>query len=246
MKNNEFYETFKANTLNGSKFLSEEYYSVDDFPNLPIYFPKITNNEENRKEFLNFIRTMDRFIDVWDKEIYMNGNFWHSLLISKRDYFLGLYPKINVDQKEFENIITKKFDWENYIYKSIMIALYVNEQIEPDQRDYYYNLALNNLDVTNYILKSGIFKNSKFFINMLKIIDEEKLQEDFKAKIYIPNVKLDLRCGRKVIYELNKAYPILLCPMMEKEELKIHVLKYYNKYKKYIDREQKDNEHSEE
>lgn len=38
------------------------------------------------------------------------------------------------------------------------------------------------------------------------------------------------RFGRRVIFELNKAYPVVMSPMLDKEDLKEYFLKYLGYY----------------
>ncbi|WP_288221234.1 hypothetical protein [uncultured Clostridium sp.] len=40
--------------------------------------------------------------------------------------------------------------------------------------------------------------------------------------------------GRRVIFELNKSYPVIMSPMMEKEELKEVFLKFLSYYDETI------------
>lgn len=41
---------------------------------------------------------------------------------------------------------------------------------------------------------------------------------------------VDERFGRRVIFELNKAYPVVMSPMLDKEDLKEYFLKYLGYY----------------
>ena len=45
-----------------------------------------------------------------------------------------------------------------------------------------------------------------------------------------PDLVKDERYGRRVIFELNKAYPIVMSPMLEKERLKEYFLKYLSDF----------------
>lgn len=112
--------------------------------------------------------------------------------------------------KDFQNIVVKKFDWENYIYKCVMGAQYVKDNTDcDDDRDRYYDLIVENLDVYNYIIKYEIFRNDKFLINVVGIIDDRGLAKVLKAKIKgRPDLGKDERYGRRVLFEFNKVYPI--------------------------------------
>ena len=143
------------------------------------------------------------------------------------------YPQISESIDKFQNVVLKKFDWENYVYKCIMAAEYITDATDDKtEQDRYFDIILNNLDLYNYILKSEIFRNGKFLINVLDIIDEdERLSPILKAKIKErPDVGKDERYGRRVIFELNKSYPIIMSPTMEKDELKELFMKYLGYY----------------
>lgn len=73
--------------------------------------------------------------------------------------------------KDFPNIVVKKFDWENYIYKCVLGAKYVKDNTDWDEdRDRYYDLIVENLDVYNYIIKYEFavskYLNPKMFLNL--------------------------------------------------------------------------------
>ena len=90
----------------------------------------------------------------------MNERFWYTLLcVHKRDYVLKMYPQVGENIKDFHNIVVKKFDWENYIYKCILAAQYVKDNTDnEDDRKKYYNLIVENLDVFNYMIKYEVLE----------------------------------------------------------------------------------------
>jgi hypothetical protein len=232
-KNNEqFYKDFIEDQVQ----LNEEYFSnvvvhLDKVPDFPIYIAQ--GSEAERKElFLEAFRVLtDYYLDT-DRDVHLNELFWHSLLITKREYLLENYPKITEGINHFNNIVLKKFDWENYIYKSVLGAQYINDFIkEPEERERYYSLLVDNLDIYNYIIKYEIFRNDRFLINILDIIDELDLSKTLKSKIKDrDDLGKDERVGRRVIFEFNKSYPVIMSPMLEKEELKPIFLKYLSYY----------------
>lgn len=226
MKNNYLFEDFKNNRINlEENYFSDEYISLEKAPDFPIYMGK-GKESYKRENFIEAVKIIrDYYIDT-PRDIHLNGKFWHSLFItSKRDYLLIKYPQIE-REKEFYNIVLKKFDWENYIYKCVLAAEYIADADLTDDKEEekYINLIYNNLDVFNYIIKYEIFRNSKFLINLLDIIEEENYSSIFKKRI---NDRSDLgpdeRYGRRVIFELNKNYPVVLSPFMDKEDLKEQV-----------------------
>ena len=200
-------------------------------PDFPIFFA-IKNQEERANEYCKMIKIIAEYVITLDRDIYMDERFWHSwLCLYKREYLLNIYPQIKEDYGAFKNIVIKKFDWENYIYKAILIAQYVEENAQPEKYEYYYRLILQNMDMFNYIIKYEIFRNGKFLINIMDIIAETGLSSILKAKIKNrPDLGKDERYGRRVIFEMNKAYPIVMSPMLDKDMLKEYFLKYLGYY----------------
>lgn len=233
-KNNEsFYKDFLAGKLEEKEeYFSDETIYIANAPDFPIYMAK-GSEEEKRQDFLAAFQIITQSYLHLNRDILLDETFWHSLLVThKRDYILDKYPAVEEDQGKFNNIILKKFDWENYIYKCILAAQYVNDNTETEsERDRYYDLILENQDLFNYILKSEIFRNDKFLLNILDIIDELDLSKLAKAKIKgREDLGDDERYGRRVIFEFNKSYPIIMSPMLEKEELKKLFVTYLGYY----------------
>ena len=83
----------------------------------------------------------------------------------------------------------------------------------------------------NYMIKYEVFRNDIFIINVLDIINDNSLSAILKAKIKDrPDLGKDERDGRRVLFEFNKAYPIVMSPMLEKEELEELFMKYLGYY----------------
>lgn len=228
----EFYELFKADKIDQSPFLSDKTVWIPaPLSDFPIYFA-IRDKEERNRLFLEAIKTIESEVITLDRDIFMDECFWHSwLCLYKRSYLINTYPQVMEEYRHFRNIVIKPFDWENYIYKAILIAQYVNENVEASEQDHMFQIILDNMDVFNYIIKYEIFRNGRFLINIMEIIDETGLSPVLKARIKDrPDLGRDERYGRRVIYEMNKSYPIVLCPMLEKEELKKYFLQYLSYY----------------
>ena len=69
-------------------------------------------------------------------------------------------------------------------------------------------------------------------INILDIIDEHDLSSTLKQKItWRDDLGKDERVGRRVLFEFNKSYPIVLFPMLSKEELEPLFFEYLEMYK---------------
>lgn len=226
MKSTYLFEDFKNNNINLEEhYFSDEYVSLAKAPDFPIYMGK-GKERYKKEEFIKAVKVIRTHYIETPRDIHLNGKFWHSLLItSKRDYLLEKYPQIE-SEKEFYNIILKKFDWENYIYKCVLAAEYIADAglSNTNEEAKYINLIYDNLDVFNYIIKYEIFRNAKFLINLLDIIDEENYSSIFKKRIKNrSDLGTDERYGRRVIFELNKNYPVILSPFMEKDDLKEQV-----------------------
>ena len=68
-------------------------------------------------------------------------------------------------------------------------------------------------------------------MNVLDIIYVNDLSEILKAKIKDrPDLGKDERVGRRVIFELNKSYPVVLAPTLDKNELEVLFLENLKKY----------------
>ena len=232
IKGEQVYNDFLNNTIGSlEEHYDDKIANINSVPDFPIYI----NVSENVRaplfvEAINIIS--NHYLDM-DREYSLDGQFWHSLLLlKKRDYILEKYPAVKESESNFKNVVVKKFDWENYIYKCVLAAQYVNDNVaDPEKREFYYNLIANNLDVYNYIIKYEIFRNDKFLLNVLDIIYDNDLSEILKAKIKDrPDLGKDERVGRRVIFELNKSYPVVLAPTLDKEELEVLFLENLKKY----------------
>lgn len=237
-KSEDFYHKFVNNELKGSEFVTNENVTLyNELKPFEIYFGKIGRNDEVKATFVKTIKYIAANVIDLDRDIYMNETFWHSwLCLYQRDYLVAKYPEILTDYKKFLNIVLKDFDWENYIYKAILIAQYTADYRPPEKAEEYYDLIINNLDLYNYIIKAEIFRNGQFLLNVMDIIKEEKnLSKIVKAKIKNTerdDLAKDERYGRRVIKEFNASYPIVPGPMLEKDELKKYFLLYLSYYYK--------------
>lgn len=235
LKSDQLYIDFCNNKIGSEvEHFSGESYMIDHAPDFPIY---LNLKQEERLE--HYLLAFNAMIDVYLKtprEAHLESDFWYSLnLLYKRNYLIEQYPGILEDQKQFNNIVLKKFDWENYIYKCVIGAQYVLDNTTTEiERAKYFELIVNNLDVYNYIIKYEIFRNDQFLINILDIIDEYGLSEVLKAKVTgRDDLGKDERVGRRVIFELNKSYPVVLAPTLTKKELEAfffdHLAEYIKK-----------------
>ena len=232
-KSEQFYKDFlDDNIKNNDDYFSGEVVNIDVAPDFPIYMGK-GSEEEKAKLFMEAFEAMSNFYLNTDRDIHMNERFWYTLLcVHKRDFVLKMYPQVGESIEDFHNIVVKKFDWENYIYKCILAAQYVKDNTDnEDDRKKYYNLIVENLDVFNYMIKYEVFRNDKFIINVLDIINDRGLAKILKAKIKDrPDFGKDERYGRRVLFEFNKAYPIVMSLILEKDELEELFMEYLGYY----------------
>lgn len=225
-----FYQAFLDGTLQNN-YLSEEFVTIGAVPDFPVYLGQ-SKGEEKEKQFLELVKKMKEHFVHLDRGIYMQERFWHSYLcLYKREYILANYPQVLESEKEFRKIVIKDFDWENYIYKAILVAQYVEDYVPEEQKEKYYRSVIDNMDIFNYIIKYEIFRNGHFLINVLSIIEENNLSKILKSKIKNrPDLGKDERYGRRVIFELNKSYPQVMAPMLEKEQLQKYFMKFLGYY----------------
>ncbi len=233
-KNNEqFYKDFLEDQIQSNDdYFSEEVAFINVSPDFPIYIAHGSEDEKKELFLQAFEVISDSYLNT-NRDLHFDEIFWHSLLaVYKRDYLLDQYQQIKDGLNHFNNIVLKDFNWENYIYKCVLGAQYINDNVsDASERNRYYQLIIENLDLYNYIIKYEIFRNDKFLINILDIIDELKLSKVLKAKITgRDDLGKDERVGRRVIFEFNKSYPIVMSPMLEKEDLKELFLQYLNYY----------------
>ncbi|RKQ17498.1 hypothetical protein [Ureibacillus endophyticus] len=233
-KNNEqFYRDFlEDKIISNDDYFSNEIVTIANAPDFPIYIAEGTG-EEKKQSFRQAFQVMASFYINTDRDLHLDELFWHSLLVTKkREYILENYPDVTTSFGDFKNIVVKSFDWQNYIYKCVLAVEYIEDYFNnAEEKDRYYNLVLENLDLYNYIIKYSIFRNAEFLIKILTIIDELDISGIMKAKIKDrPDLGTDERYGRRVIFELNKNYPVIMSPLLDIDSLKqevIQALSYY-------------------
>lgn len=227
----EFYNSFLNDSLEADGFISNDTILMPDIEPFPIYFGASQEKDDPDTLLDLIIFFKDNFIDL-DMNIYMNELVLHSLIITNmREYILDKYPKIKDGENFFKIIVTRKFDWENYMYKAALIAKYVSDSIPDNEQMEYFQLIIENLDIFNYIIKNKIFRNNDFFIKFFNVVKKENLSYVLKSKFKdSDNPLIDLRIGRLVIQDFSNAYPALLSPLLPQEEFDIYFMKFLNHY----------------
>ncbi|WP_433747838.1 hypothetical protein [Falsibacillus pallidus] len=227
------YTDFLQGNLNDKEeYFSDKVVYIREAPDFPIYMGR-GSEEDKRKSFLTAFQTISKYYLNSERDLLLDETFWHSLLLThKQNFILTEYPEVAEKESIFRNIVLKKFDWENYIYKIILAAQYIDDNIsDREDRLKYYELIIDNLDLYNYIIKYEIFRNEHFLVNILSIIDELNISRVLKTKIKgREDLGDDERVGRRVIFEFNKSYPVIMSPTLHKEELQKLFIEYLSYY----------------
>lgn len=236
------YEAFINDKLeNNDEFLSNETVFIESDEKFPIYLA-IKNENKRKDKFIETFNVMKRSYVCLDRELTLDARFWHSLLCQNfREYILENYPEVKNDEKIFNNIVLKKFDWENYIYKCLIGTQYIVDNISDiKMQEKYFGLISDNLDVFNYVIKYPIFRNDEFLLKILNIIEKYDISNILKEKLKAENLVgrlaehytlgSDERYGRRVLFEFNKSYPILMVPMLDQNELEEKFFEFLSYY----------------
>ncbi len=226
------YTAFKNGEVIDDLFFSEEVVEIEEAPDFPIYMGKGSESQK-KADFLAAFKAMASSYVKVDRDIHFSERFWHSLFVTqKRDYIIENYPQVLESYREFGNIVIKGFDWENYVYKCILAVEYIEDATELVlSKEQYYELIVDNLDIYNYIIKYAIFRNGEFLVKILTVIHNLGISELLKGKITDrPDLGKDERYGRRVIFELNKAYPVLMSPLLDIKALEEEFLKALGNY----------------
>lgn len=230
----ELFEAFKNGKVEEDypHLFSDSVVTLPSSKPFPIYIAK-GSGDDKRQQFVEAFKILRENYINKDRDIHLNGVVWFSFFVTHmRDYIVEKYPESIETHKDFKNIVLKKFDWENYVYRCVLATEYVEDLIEDKaEKQRNYELIIDNLDVFNYLIKYEIFRNGQFVLMVLDIIDELNLSRVMKAKIKgIEGLGPDERYGRRVLLELNQSYPVLMIPAFSKEQLKVEMIKALAKY----------------
>ena len=222
-----------GNLISEDSLFENETFFVNGFE----YFDPYVGSLNNEAYFQKMIRLFTNVSNVIDKysipsNYYEDGSFWKSIFLTQyREELNNTYPSIIRDESTFSNVIGKKWGWENYIFKAILVKkLLLNSQRYFTTTELYETVA-ENIDVFNYLIKTPIFRNNEFILKILRIIKDENLSNISKRRILNrPDLGNDERVGRRAIYEMNKIYPIIFIHNLEVDQLKKIYIKAINKY----------------
>ena len=226
------YTAFKNGEVTDDLFFSEETVEIEEALDFPIYMGRGSEIQKKVDFLASFQAIANSYVNL-ERDIHFNERFWHSLLVTKkRDYIIEKYPQVLESYREFCNIDIKGFDWENYIYKCVLAVEYIEDATELVlSKEQYYELIVDNLDIYNYIIKYSIFRNGEFLLKILTVIHNLEIGDILKAKITDrPDLGKDERYGRRVIFELNKSYPVLMSPLLDIEALQEEFIKALGNY----------------
>lgn len=235
LDNKSLLDYFKnTNRDDKDNFFDGEQYLIKDFQFFDPYIGSLSNDESSQKISYLF-SNVSRLIETNDIPMsYLEDPmFWKSVFITEyRDELLSIYPKLNKEETVFNNVIGKRWGWENYIFKAIIVHKFTPTALNYFKtREEFYRVVSENLDVFNYLIKGPIFRNGDFITKILKIITDKDLSKLSKKKIINrPDLGLDERFGRRAIYEMNKKYPILLVHKFDINQLSDLYIKSINKY----------------
>src|SRR5689334_5593527 len=99
--------------LDGKINMKDEYFSnenvyIREAPDFSIYMGR-GSEEEKRQGFLQAFRIISQYYLETEREILLDGTFWHSLLVTqKRNFILDKYPEVQEGKNKFDNIVLKK------------------------------------------------------------------------------------------------------------------------------------------
>src|SRR5690606_19393662 len=165
IQSNAFYTDFKKNTLNFNATSEQEIIDDIELIPFPIYLSTHSESERTRM-YIEAFNTLKNYYFNLDFDILMKHEFWISLFSTHfRDYLITNYPEIMINEQKFNHVLLKRFDWENYIYKCILMTQFIVDGVIEDEQIKYVTLVSENLDLYNYLLKYPLFRQQKFVLD---------------------------------------------------------------------------------
>lgn len=225
LKSEKLFSDFLSNNIKNEVNYTDYEYEVESIEPFPIYINQ-SDDDIRFNKMLESFTIMKRLYISLDQDVLMSHNFWLSLFLNHfTDYLFIEYPKLRSSKNAFEQILLKQFDWENYIFKMVLITQYICDNIPEIEQPKMIKAFSDNMDILNYCLKYRLFRNDIFIINIIKVIQNNGLSKILKKKmVQIEGYGKDERYGRRVILELNKRYPVSLIHVFEFEEFEVTFL----------------------
>lgn len=232
IKSDNLQKDFINSLINLEENFSDQEYIIDSCEPFPIYFKRYDNTTRSIKMLEAFKIIQKSYINL-EQDILMDHSFWISLyLVHYRDYLIDEYPSLKSSKNDFKQIILKKFDWENYIYKMVLITQYIVDNYEQSEYEKIIRIFSNNMDISNYCLKYSLFRNDKFIKLVFKVIELNDLSEILKKRLkQLEGYGKDERYGRRVLLEMNKRYPVSMIHIFDYHEFENTFLEILNELK---------------
>ena len=156
LKTSKVREDFVNNDI--KKEINYSDIEVDISLDKPVPFPIYYADDKNRKKLMiEAFLVIREYYQNLNQDFLMNGTFWQTFILTElREYIIVNYSKVIKSERGFRNLVQKKFDWENYIYKTILLTQYIVDNVEKENHLKYVELVSDNMDVFNYsnIMKS--------------------------------------------------------------------------------------------
>jgi hypothetical protein len=204
------------------ELLLDDHYDTGDYEIK--YFNPYAGNVKSPsidQIWMNLISAVEECMENVPARLYEDGSFWFSLFLTRFQLeLLEDYPQLKSSSKPLKNILLKQFNWENYIYKAVVIVKLKRAALKRFGNDEIVNLILDDLDLFNYLIKSPLFRNLDFILNIFELTRRSSFPVKLKSQIKSEKYKQkDKRFGRRIVYELNKVYPVLFVQKFEIDEL---------------------------
>ena len=170
------------------------------------------------------------------------SNINHSVIAIENGHISGRTIGSPLTSAVFQMLSSKVYEEDDFIanYKGVAENGHIlrsSSMFIKDSNGNPIGLLCINFDDSSYMeLHEKLFSlihPGNFVKNILDIIDETGLSKLLKSKIKDSSrtdLGKDERYGRRVMFEFNKSYPVVLSPMLHKEELKKYVFKFLSYY----------------
>lgn len=206
------------------EFFLDEYYDTGDF-DVRYFNPYAGNVKSPHVDEIwdHLISAVSEIMEGIPASLYEDGSFWFSLFLTRFQIeLLEDYPQLKRTSEPLKNILLKQFNWENYIYKVIVIVKLKAVAMRRFGNTDVIIAVLDDLDLFNYLIKSPLFRNLDFIVSVFELNRQNAFPVRLKSQIKSEKYKQkDKRFGRRIVYELNKVYPVLFVQKFELQELGI-------------------------